>query len=124
MSISSLPDSNTALAVLMREKLGVGGEDRLDAKLRRAANLLPRGLRKDAKYLADVENICRHPKLSRQVDLQRARRAERNLRRHLEALDPWDRRLGKILGVLVPLAFNFLLIGAGVIVWLVLSGRV
>ncbi|SNS22173.1 hypothetical protein [Tropicimonas sediminicola] len=124
MMENSLPETNAALALLMREKLGVRGADRLEVKLRRAGGLLPRALRKDAKYLVDMEKLYDNPKLRRQIDSARVSEASANLRRHLEAIDPRDRRIGWILGVVAPLAFNLLLIAAAFITWLVWTGRV
>ncbi|MFD0978941.1 hypothetical protein [Tropicimonas aquimaris] len=124
MMENSLPETNAALALLMREKLGVRGADRLEVKLRRAGGLLPRALRKDAKYLVDMEKLYANPKLRRQIDSARVSEASANLRRHLEAIDPRDRRIGWMLGVVTPLAFNLLLIAAAFITWLVWTGRV
>lgn len=124
MMETSLPETNAALAALMREKLGVRGADRLEVKLRRGGGLLPRAIRKDAKYLIEMEKLHQNPKLRRQIDGDRVRRAESNLRRHLDSIDPRDRLIGRILGILAPLAFNVLLIAGAFIAWLAWSGRI
>ncbi|WP_068109758.1 hypothetical protein [Tropicimonas marinistellae] len=123
MNQTALSETNAALAVLMREKLGVGGEDQLEVKLRRAGRLLPRAVRKDANYLVEMEKLAQHPKLSRQIDGERLNRAQAHLRNHLDTIDPADRRKGRILGIVAPLAFNLLLIAAALIVWMAWSGR-
>ncbi|SFC35543.1 hypothetical protein [Tropicimonas isoalkanivorans] len=119
----SLPETNAALAGKMREKLGLGGEDRLEVKLRRGRRILPRAVKKDVKYLVDMEKICLHPKLAPQVDPQKTQRAEDNLRRYLDSVNVRDRRIGQVLGIVAPLAFNILVIFAAVVTWLVWRGR-
>ena len=123
MSELPLPESNNALAVLWREQLGVGGEDTLRAKLRRAPGSLSRAVRKDAAHLAEMENLWANPKLRRQIDMARVHRAQTNLRNFLKAVDPRDRRMGRIIGTLAPLMFNLLIVFAAVVTWLAMTGR-
>lgn len=124
MTDQPLPETNAALARLMRERLGVRGDETLAVKMRRGGRLLPRRLRRQGAYLVEMERFWPHPKLRRQIDAQKIDLAQSQLRTHLEAIDPRDRMIGRILGIVAPLAFNFLLIAAGVITWLVWTGRV
>ncbi|WP_116130956.1 hypothetical protein [Tropicimonas sp. IMCC34043] len=120
----SLPETNADLARLMRERLGVRGDATLAAKMRRGGRLLPRRLRQEGAYLVQMEQLWQHPRLRRQIDVDHVARAQAELRAHLTAIDPRDRMIGRILGIVAPLAFNLLLIGALVIAWLAWTGRV
>ena len=120
----SLPETNAELALLWREQLGVRGKNTLQAKLRRAPGTLPRALRREVRFLIDMEKLWEHPKLRRRIDFAAIDRAQLNLRGFLEAVDPRDRRIGRLIGILAPLMFNVLLIFAVAVVWLVLTGRV
>ncbi len=124
MSQLPLPETNAALAVLMREQLGVGGRDTLAVKLRRAPGTLPRALRKEARYLVQMEQLWQNPKLRRQIDMAHVDRAQTQLRKFLNAIDPRDRRIGRIIGILGPLMLNILILFAIFVTWLVMSGRV
>ncbi|MDT0684263.1 hypothetical protein RM543_16380 [Roseicyclus sp. F158] len=116
MAEKSITDRNASLAALMGARLGMRGGS-LGDKLRRGGRHLPRRLRAQAAYLAEVESMSAHPRLARQADPVRIRQAEGDLRRYLRSVDPWDRRKGLILNVLAALSFNLLLLfGAAVAV--------
>lgn len=120
----SLPETNAELAAYWRAQLGVRGKDTLAAKLRRAPGTLPRGLRRDVRFLADMEKLWDNPKLRRQIDLARVDRAQTALRDFLDKVDPRDRLIGRFIGILAPLMFNILLIFGVVVTWMVMTGRV
>ena len=120
----TVPEMTAELAELMRTRLGIRGGEGLEGKLRRAGRLLPRRLRRDGHLLVEAERRATHPKLARRMDLAACRAAHGRLKAHLQAIDPADRRRGMILGILAPLAFNLLLLGAALVASLVWTGRV
>lgn len=71
---------------LLAEKLGTRGGD-LGAHVRQAGRRLPRGVRRDAEYLARAEEMARHPRFARLVDPRRVERAQGRVARHLEGID-------------------------------------
>ena len=109
--ISELIDD---LIVLARDEHGVKGSA-LSEQLPRLGRLLPRKLRRDAKFLAGIEAQARHPKLMVQIDQPRARAACDRLHSHLRQIGAGRRRMDLLLSVLGTLAFGLLvLIGATV----------
>jgi hypothetical protein len=120
----SLPDTNAELAVLMRERLGIRGADRLAVKMRRGGRLLPKAVRRQAAYLVEAEKQWGNPRLRRVIDEQKVTKAQADLRRHLEGIDPRDRLKGRLIGIAAPLAFNLLVVAGLLIAWLVWTGRV
>ena len=121
---ASLPDTNAEIAILMREKLGLRGADRLAVKMRKGGRLLPRGVRKQGSYLVEMEQRWANPRLRRTIDPVKVGEAQEAMKAHLSAIDARDRRIGRIIGILAPLAFNVLMIGIGIVVWLVMTDRV
>jgi hypothetical protein len=119
-----LTETNAALAALMRDKLGIRRGATLEAKLRIAGHLLPRAERRAGRLLAEAERLWPNPRLRRRLDPGALAAAEARLRGFLERVDPADRRRGMILGVLASLAFNLLLLAAGLIAWGWYSGRI
>ncbi|MDV7141984.1 hypothetical protein R3X27_04730 [Tropicimonas sp. TH_r6] len=124
MTERPLPETNAELAQLWREQLGVRGKDRLATKLRRAPGTLPRSLKREVRFLVEMEQLWDNPKLRRQIDLARVGRAQESLRGFLKTIDPRDRLIGRFLGILAPLMFNILLVFAAWVIWLVMTGRV
>lgn len=123
MSNKTLPEMTGDLAGLMHSQLGLRKGKTLEDKLSRGERLLPRRLRREARILVDGAARSTHPKMRKQLDLPRMERAYADLHAHLSAIDPVKRRVDRLLGILAGIAFNFLLIAAGVIVWMVWTGR-
>lgn len=121
---TALPQTNAAIARLMRDKLRAGGGEGLAEAVKRGGRRLPHALRQQARFLVEQEVLWENPRLRRTIDPARVQKAQEALTRHLEALDPWDAFVGRVIGILAPLMFNILLIFAGVVVWLVATGRV
>ncbi|MGR3323702.1 MAG: hypothetical protein ACU0DK_17430 [Pseudooceanicola sp.] len=96
---------------LANEKLGFRAAS-LDAALRKAGRRLPRRVRAAGKRIVSAQKLADHPKLSRQVDMDRVRRDARHVELYLAEIDPADRRKGAILSVLGSLAFNLLAFAA------------
>ncbi len=74
------------LRLLLAEKLGARGAD-FGSQLQRAGRRLPRRVRREAEYLARVEQMARHPKFARLVDPRSVTRSQRRVARHLEGID-------------------------------------
>ncbi|MFV0359269.1 hypothetical protein [Tropicimonas sp.] len=124
MIANELPDTNAAIARLMRDKLGAGPGDSLAQAMRKGGRRLPNPLRQEGRYLVEQEAMWHNPRLRRAIDPAKIRRAQQDLTDHLEKIDRWDAFLGRTVGILAPLMFNVLLIFAIVVVWLVKTGRV
>ena len=107
---------------LFRQKYRARGAS-LAAAYPRARRRLPRRLRRDAEALVSAERFADHPKLARTLDHDRLGQAVQALRGHLDGIDLADRRKGMLLGILGSIAFNFLLVAALVIGWMVWQGQ-
>ena len=123
MANLTLPEMTDKLALMMREKMGVRSGKTFAGKMRIAGRLLPRNLRREAKFLIDTQARTAHPKLQKQVDMTRARAAFVQIEKHLAAIDTADQWKGYVLGIVAPLAFNVLLIFAAVITYLVYTDQ-
>lgn len=108
---------------LMATRLRVRGKT-LGQQVRKAGRLLPRAERREAVYLAQVETVMNHPKLSRMVDATKAAKAHQRVVTFLKTVDPVDRRKGQILGLLGSLAFAAIVVFIVVVVVLVQRGIV
>lgn len=106
---------------LLRAKLGVRGKT-LAAALRRARHRMPRRIYRQAMKLAQVEDRASHPKLRLTLDGAALAGAARDVQAHLEAIDRADRRKGWWLGMLGGLAFNILLFGVLLLLFLLWQG--
>ncbi|WP_428515205.1 hypothetical protein [Roseovarius sp.] len=104
-----------ALEKQLHEKLGLRGKT-LSARLRRAGRLLPKRLRAEGRYLVDAERKLSHPRLATQVDEARVGKAFEAIETHLKAIDPVDRRRGRLIHWLAGLVFNLLILAAIVLV--------
>jgi hypothetical protein len=123
MADLTLPDMTEKLALMMREKLGIRRGKTFAGKIRIGGRLLPRNLRREAKYLIDTQARTAHPKLQKQIDMTRARTAFKQIEKHLAAIDTADQWKGYILGIVAPLTFNFLLIFGALITYLVYTDQ-
>lgn len=108
---------------LLAERLGARGRT-LDAQIRKAGRLLPRARIRDARFLAQAAQLAQNPKLARMVDPRQADAAHAALVAYLATVDPAERRKDRLLALLGVLAFNLLLIGAGIVTWLWWQGHV
>ena len=114
-------DFHTKLEALehkLQSKLGVRGKS-LQARLKRAGRLLPKRLHKQGTILLETQEKLVHPKLAVQLDSARVASAFKTFDDHLNAIDPRDRRKGKILGWLGGLVFNLLIL-AGVLIFVLI----
>ena len=105
------------------DKLRMRGRS-LDAQVRKAGRLLPRGVRHDATYLAQAVVLADNPKLARMVDMAKASRAHRNVMDFLEGYDLDARRRTTALNLVTSIAFALLVTGLLVLFVLVQRGFV
>ncbi len=94
----------------LESKLRVRGGS-LRAQLRKAGRLLPRGVRRDADYLAQGAELVRNPKLAKMVDMTKARQAHRNVLAYLETVDIGAQRRDAALHLVASIAFALLVTG-------------
>lgn len=107
------------LARLMEDRLDIRG-DGFEAKLARAGRKLPKHLKRDGEALAEALRLAEHPRLGRQVDARRLRKAARRLERYLLRVDAQARRMGLVLDWLAGNAFNLIVVAAlaaAVLIW-------
>lgn len=100
----------------LRDKVGVGGRD-LGAKLRRAGRRLPKRVQKAGRVLTEAQARRGIPKLWLQVDPETTDRAFDDINRHLDTVNPVERRKDLILGLTGTIAFNLLLAGVSLILF-------
>ena len=86
----------TKISALFAERMRLRGT--LERQVYKAAPKLPRRVRKAAKSVVETLKIVENPKLARMIDEKALREAGDLVIEHLEAIDPWDRFVGKVLG--------------------------
>lgn len=118
-----LKQKNNSLSLVLGQQLDVPGTD-LTKVTRKAGRLLPRGLRREARYLIEAEQLASHPKLRSQLDPKRLKRADRSLRAFVRDRDPGRERMDRFLGQIGGLAFSLLLFAGLVITVLAWRGLI
>lgn len=91
----------------LRAKLGLRGKT-LAAQLRKGGRLLPRYVRRDATYLAQILPLAANPKLVRMIDQAKARQAHRNVLAYLDTIDLAAQRRNAALNMVASIAFGLL----------------
>jgi hypothetical protein len=102
-------------------KLGMRGRT-LAAQVRKAGRLLPRGVKRDATYLAQTVDLSQNPKLSRMVDIDKVSRAHANVLAFLAGVDRGAQRRTAALNMIASIAFVFLVTGIVLLFVLVQRG--
>lgn len=123
MGAGAIQAMTDRVAQLMEQKLGIRGKG-LAVKLRRAGRLLPRQVRAAAQYLVQASDMANSPRLAMQVDDGQVAAAYDACLRHLSALPDANGWGGHMLASLRSIAFGLLVIGAGLIGYLVWRGYV
>ncbi|WP_299153512.1 hypothetical protein [uncultured Tateyamaria sp.] len=113
----------TRVRTALRTAFGVKAKS-LDAALRRTGRRLPKRLHAEARRIVEAQALGGQPKLMRQVDGGALDRAETRILTFLGGIDRPDRRKGMWLGIAGVVAFNILLIAAGLVVWMVWTGQI
>jgi hypothetical protein len=108
-----------ALAAL-RKQLGVKARD-LPRGMKRVGRRLPRDAHRAAEVISTAKAHLSYPKLGRMVDHHAVLTAEAVLYRHLDKIDPKERRKDAILSMLGAQAFN--VIGVFVLVIALMAWR-
>ncbi len=103
------------LAQLMGDRLDIRGEG-FDEKLENAGRRLPRHVRAEGARIAEALAFADHPKLSRQIDNKRLKRAAKTIERYLMSVDPWQRRKGIFLNWLAGIVFSLLVVATLILV--------
>lgn len=104
---------------LLRTKLGLRGKT-LAAQLKRAGRRLPARHHRDGQVILSAQDRIVHPKLATTIDEAELNAAFAGLMNHLGAVDPKDRRKGKLLGWMGYQVFNLMVIAAllvAVLLW-------
>lgn len=84
----------------------------LPVRLRKAGRRLPRAVRRDAEMIGQAGALAVHPKLRKRVDRAAVVAAHRRVSEHLDSVDPGQRRVNFLLGILAGLVANLLLLAA------------
>lgn len=116
---NSIAQKSEHLATLISERLGIHAGTGFEAKLHKAGRALPRWARRDGALIVEAMSLETHPKLARTIRHKSVDRAIRNLTKHLEAIDPVKRRMGKFLDFLALIALIAILIFGAVVTILV-----
>lgn len=111
------------VSALLESKLRVRAPT-LGGQVRKAGRRLPRGVRRDATFLAQSIALTDNPKLARMVDAGKMRQAHTNVVRHLEAIDVSRQRRTAALNMIASIAFAILFTAILVLFVLVQRGFV
>lgn len=126
MTQADIRDLADEVAALMASRLGGAGRGEvvdLPRMMRRRGRALPRRLRGPADWLAAASVQAGHPRIARQLDLARARRAHRALTRHLHRLGEGTRLMQGLAGMAASVMLALLIVGGLAVWYLVQSGR-
>lgn len=109
------------LSVLLRRQAGAKGPD-FATQLKRADRLLTRPARKGGHAIIEAQALIANPRTQHMVDAKAVTRGARDLRAHLKTLNPWDRRVGRVLGSLGSIAAGVILLAVAIVTVLVWRG--
>ncbi len=123
MGAAAIQAMTDRVAQLMEEKLRVRGKG-LGDKLKRGGRLLPRPVRAAAQSLVQSNDMAQSPRLAMQVDHAQTSAAYDTCLRHLSTLPEASGWGSHLLASLRAIAFGVLVIGAGLIAYLVWRGYI
>jgi len=121
MSVTTVQQMADRVASLMEKRMNIAGKG-LREKLRRGGRRLPRKVRREAEYLAEVAELAMHPKMQLMLDDARIATAYDTCVKYLNPLGASDRLKGAMLGVGGSIAFAVFVVVAGMIGVLVWRG--
>lgn len=107
------------VAALLLEKLSVRGKI-LSDQFARSGAVLPRRVCAKGRLLAHAAKVAEHPQLAKKIDPAAVVRAHSEVCFYLNEINPRDRRVGFVLGILGRATFALLITGAafvGLLVW-------
>lgn len=119
MGVTTVQQMADRVAMLMEQRMNIAGKGLRD-KLKRGGRRLPRKIRREAEYLAEVAELAMHPKVQLMLDDARIAAAYDACVRYLNPLGAADRFRGALLGVGGSIAFALVVVVAGtigVLVW-------
>jgi len=100
-----------ALQAALRDKLHLRGAS-LERQVQRAGRLLPQRQRRAAATLLGERDWMGHPRLARLLDRRDVDAAFADLHRHLDRIDPRERRKTATLRLLGGIVLNLMLFAA------------
>jgi len=99
---------------LFAEKLKANGKT-LEQQVAKARRQLPRNVARQAKYLAEAEQLMHNPRLARMINTDAVARAHDVVVAHLRSIDPSRRRKDRLLNFAALIALYVLGAAAAVI---------
>lgn len=123
MSAVTITQMADRVSSLLEERLGTRGRT-LSDKLRKAGRRLPRRVRAAAAALAEAREMAQNPKLLVQLDEAQVAQNYDIVLRHLGGVNRRALRRGAILNFAASVAFSILVVGIGVVCYLVWRGYV
>lgn len=119
MSGEMLQNQIAEVQQMMTERLRVRGRT-LDQQVRKAGRLLPKGVRREATYLARAAMLSEHPKLSMMIDAAKATTAHARITEFLATVDPKDRAKGRILNFLGAVSLGLIVLFV-LVIWILVQ---
>ena len=104
-------DRIATLQTALRDKLRLRGAS-FERQIARAGRGLPRRQRRAAQTLLGAQDWMGHPRLARLLDRRAVDAAFADLHRHLDPIDPGERRRTAILRLLGGIVLNLMMFGA------------
>ncbi len=101
----------TVLQAALRDRLRLRGAT-LERQVRRAGRLLPRRQRRAAQTLLGAQDWMGHPRLARLLDHRPVDAAFADMHRHLDRIDPRERRKTAVLRLVGGIVVNLMTFGA------------
>lgn len=123
MDQDALHRKTTELYDLLGRQLRVRGRD-LPARIKNARRLMPRRIRRELLFLAEVNATFANPKLAKLVDAKRVHHAHRTARDWLNEVDPGQRRRDYIWAVAGGIGLAVFVTGGALISVLVWQGLI
>lgn len=123
MGVTTVQQMADRVAALMEQRLNVGGKG-LREKLKRGGRRLPRKIRREAEYLAEVAELALHPKVQLMLDDARIAAAYDACVKYLNPIGATQRMKGALIGVGGSIAFALLAVSAGLIGVMVWRGLI
>lgn len=116
-----MPGISKDLADYMAQQLRLRGGRLVDVA-GRAGRKLPRHVHEDVADMIEAEAMAANPKMTRLIDTRRVQKAEKRIRKYLDAQSPSAERKAAILDRLAAVAFVLFTIVLAVFFWLVWQG--
>lgn len=123
LTADALPKRNAALATRMRRRLGLRGVRGLEETYARTKRHMPGAVQEDVQRLIEAEGMLAHPKMQARMDPTGLEAGYRRVERWLRKANPTERRKNFWLDLAAANAFNFLVVGAVVVVLLQAGGH-